>query len=48
MGRILAVLFLLLLLLAGGGVLLLGLFPPEPTVQTIQKTLPNDRFTRSN
>ena len=48
MGRIIAVLFLLLLLLAGGGFLLLGAFPPEAKVQTIQKQLPNDRFTRPN
>ncbi len=48
MGRIVAILLLLLLLLAGGGFLLLGAFPPEAKVQTIQKQLPNDRFTRPN
>ncbi len=45
---VLAVVLLLLLLVAGGGFLLLGAFPPEAKVQTIQKTLPNERFQRSN
>lgn len=48
MSRIVLALVLLLLLLAGGGFLLLGAFPPDAKVQTIQKVLPNDRFQRSN
>ena len=32
------------LLLIAGGLLLLGAFPPHPTPQPVQHTLPNDRF----
>ena len=48
MSRIVLAVVLLLLLVAGGGFLLLGAFPPEVKVQSIQKVLPNDRFQRSN
>lgn len=39
----LVVLAAFVLLLAVGGVLL-GVFPPDPKINTIEKTLPNDRF----
>ena len=42
MSRIVFAVVLLLLLVAGGGFLLLGAFPPEAKVQSIQKVLPND------
>lgn len=48
MNRIVLAIVLLLLLVAGGGFVLLGAFPPEAKVQTIQKVLPNERFQRSN
>jgi len=48
MSRIVIAIVLLVLLLLGGGFLLLGAFPPEAKVQTIQKVLPNERFQRSN
>ena len=41
-------LVLLVLLLLGGGFLLLGAFPPDAKVQSIQKVLSNERFQRSN
>lgn len=30
------------------GMVALGAFPPDPHVQTIQKVLPNDRFTHGS
>lgn len=48
MSRITLAVVLLLLLVLGGGFLLLGAFPPEAKVQTIQKVLPNERFQRGN
>ena len=48
MSRIVLAVVLLLLLVAGGGFVLLGAFPPDAKVQTIQKVLPNERFQRSN
>ena len=45
-------LFLLVLLLGfvvvAVGMVMLGTFPPNPHVQTIQKVLPNDRFTHAS
>ncbi len=45
-------LFLLVLLLGfvvlAVGMVVLGAFPPNPHVQTIQKVLPNDHFTHAN
>ena len=42
-------LFLLALLLGfvviAVGMVMLGAFPPDPHVQSIQKVLPNDRFS---
>ena len=48
MSRIVLALVLLVLLLLGGGFLLLGAFPPDAKVQSIQKVLSNERFQRSN
>jgi hypothetical protein len=28
-----------------GGVLMLGVFPPAPHPQTVEKVVPNDKFT---
>lgn len=42
--RIILIVVALGLLVAGGGLLYLGAFPPEPATQTVEKTLPNDRF----
>ena len=28
-----------------GGVLMLGVFPPIPHTQTVEKVVPNDKFT---
>ena len=28
----------------GGGVLMLGMFPPAPHTQAVEKVVPNDRF----
>jgi hypothetical protein len=44
MTRFILLVLALLALAAGGGVLYLGAFPPDPKTQTIEKTLPNDRF----
>lgn len=44
MTRIVLIVLALGLLAAGGGLLYLGAFPPDPKTQTIEKTLPNDRF----
>ncbi len=48
MSRTALAVVLLLLLVVGGGFLLLGAFPPDAKVQSIQKVLPNERFQRSN
>ena len=48
MSRIVLAVVLLLAFALGGGFLLLGAFPPDAKVQSIQKTLPNERFQRSN
>ncbi len=48
MSRTALAVVLLLLLGVGGGFLLLGAFPPDAKVQSIQKVLPNERFQRSN
>ena len=44
MARIFIGIVVLGLLAMAAGVVALGAFPPEPRVQQIQKTLPNDRF----
>ena len=44
MTRIVLIVVALVLVLSAGGLLYLGAFPPEPRTQTIEKTLPNDRF----
>jgi hypothetical protein len=28
-----------------GGVLMLGMYPPKPHPQTVEKVVPNDKFT---
>ena len=42
--RVLLIVLVAGLLLVGGAVLLLGVFPPEPKPQAIEKVLPNDKF----
>jgi hypothetical protein len=32
------------LLLLGAGIALLGIFPPDPHQQKVEKVLPNDKF----
>ncbi len=44
MTRIILIVVALGLLGAAGGLLYLGAFPPDPKTQTIEKTVPNDRF----
>ncbi len=44
MARIFIIVVVLGLLAMGVGIVVLGAFPPEPRLQQIQKTLPNDRF----
>lgn len=44
MTRIVLIVVGLLIVAAAGGLLYLGAFPPDPKVQTIEKTIPNDRF----
>ena len=39
----LAVIVAMLLLIVGGG-LMLGIFPPAPRSEQVQRVLPNDRF----
>jgi len=39
----LAVIVAVLLLVVGGG-LMLGMFPPAPRTEQVQRVLPNDRF----
>ena len=36
--------FVLLLLVVGAGMLVLGVFPPQPRTEQVQRVLPNDRF----
>ena len=44
MSRIFIIVFAAGLLLLAAGALLLGSFPPSPKMQSIEKTLPNDKF----
>ena len=44
MTRIILIVVALGLLGAAGCLLYVGAFPPDPKTQTIEKTLPNDRF----
>lgn len=44
MSRVFLVVFALLLLLFLGGMVVLGMFPPGPRTEQIQRVLPNDRF----
>ena len=44
MSRIFIIVFAAGLLLLAGGALLLGSFPPSPKMQSVEKTLPNDKF----
>jgi hypothetical protein len=46
MPRIFLFVVLFGMVLLGVGFLALGAFPPEPRTQSIQKTLPNERFQR--
>ena len=46
MGRIFLVILLVGLLGIAAAVFGLGMFPPDPKVQQIQKVIPNDRFGR--
>jgi hypothetical protein len=46
MSRIFLFVVLVGLVVAGALLLGLGAFPPHPVQTQIQKTLPNDRFTR--
>ena len=45
MRRPLLLALLLAFVVIAVGMVLLGAFPPDPQVQSIQKVLPNDRFT---
>lgn len=47
MGRIFLIVILLGVLAASAAVIGLGAFPPDPKVQQVQKTLPNERFGRT-
>jgi hypothetical protein len=42
--RILLAVVVACLLLLGAGAVLLGVFPPDPHQQAIEKVLPNDKF----
>jgi hypothetical protein len=44
MGRYFLLALCLLLLLVVGGVVLLGVFPPGPRTEQVQRVIPNDRF----
>ena len=44
MRRLILLVLLALVVLAGVGVLLLGVFPPGPRTEQVQRVLPNDRF----
>ncbi len=44
MRRLILLVLLVVLLLVGVGMLLLGLFPPGPSTEQVQRVLPNDRF----
>ena len=48
MGRLFFFVLLLGLAIAAIGVVVLGAFPPSPTVTPVQKVLPNDRFGQPN
>ena len=44
MYRLLILFLLLCFVVVGVGMVMLGAFPPSPSVHTIEKVLPNDRF----
>lgn len=47
MGRLFLLVILLGLVIGAVGLVVLGAFPPEPSIQQVQKVLPNDRFQRA-
>jgi hypothetical protein len=44
MRRVLLLFLLFLVVVAALGILALGVFPPEPHQQTVEKVLPNDKL----
>ncbi len=44
MNRLVVVIIVAVGVLLGAGALLLGAFPPNPSIQPVEKVLPNDQF----
>ena len=44
MSRVMLIVVVAVLLLVVGGGLILGMFPPGPKTEQVQRVLPNDRF----
>ena len=44
MSRVTLIVIAAVLVLVLGGVVMLGLFPPGPRTEQVQRVLPNDRF----